>query len=185
MQQWRSALCVMTLVATAFACSSEPSGGADDLPGDLPSDVVFVEAPADAPPAPAISGELIDGTPVDGADLWEDRPVVLVFTASWCGRCGELHEEIADVVAGHEGVTLVGLVDESDEDAAGYAEELGVDSPLVVVPTTTWDAYAADEPPLVALVGPGGALLRGWPGGVDPEVLSEQLDGLVDTGGDG
>jgi cytochrome c biogenesis protein CcmG/thiol:disulfide interchange protein DsbE len=35
------------------------------------------------------------------------------------------------------------------------------------------------EPPVVAVVGRGGRLNRGWPGGVDADTVHGVLDGLV------
>jgi hypothetical protein len=35
------------------------------------------------------------------------------------------------------------------------------------------------EPPVVAVVGRGGGLIRGWPGGVDADTLHGVLDDLV------
>lgn len=42
-----------------------------------------------------------------------------------------------------------------------------------------WLDYAAAEPPQVVLVSKDGRVLRGWPGGVDDEVLRTQIDELA------
>lgn len=180
-----TAALAVVLAILLGACSDDDAGGEGDLPGPPPTDVVFVDPPPDAAAAPEFSAQLVDGTAFDAATLWADRPVVLLFTATWCGRCADVHREVAAAVDTHGGaIALLGLVDDTDEDAAGYADEVGVDHPLAVVPTDVWNLYAADEPPLVVLIAPGGALLRGWPGGVDPEVLAEELSGLVADGDD-
>ena len=36
--------------------------------------------------------------PVTASDLWRDRPFVLVFTASYCDRCEEIHRAAAEAV---------------------------------------------------------------------------------------
>jgi hypothetical protein len=43
----------------------------------------------------------------------------------------------------------------------------------------TWRRYAVRTPPAVILVGPGGKLLRGWPGGVETDALDAELQRLV------
>ena len=43
-----------------------------------------------------------------------------------------------------------------------------------------WLDYAAREPPLVAVVAPGGKILRGWPGGVEEDALRRELDALIE-----
>jgi thiol-disulfide isomerase/thioredoxin len=165
------------------ACSNGEAGGEADLPEPVSTDVSFVASPPDAAPAPEFSGELIDGTPFEAATLWADRPLVLMFTAPWCGRCADQHREVAAAVDEYDGaIALLGLIDDVDDDPAGYAEEVGVAHPLGLVPTDVWNSYAAEEPPLVVLVGPGGDLLRGWPGGVDQETLTEELGTLFAEG---
>jgi thiol-disulfide isomerase/thioredoxin len=155
----------------------EPAGGAADLPGPVPAGVAFRDPPDDAPPAPEFSAELIDGTPVTASDLWDDRPVVLVFTASWCNRCAGVHRQAAEVVAEHEGVALLGVVPAG---AREYAEELELEHPIAVGDERVWLAYAVREPPAVVLVAPPGKVLRGWPGGVERQVLARNLDELFE-----
>lgn len=161
-----------------------------DLPfpraAETPEESTGPSVPVDesAPAAPEFSGTLIDGNEFSIADVWDDRPVVLVFTAGWCEHCAVLHQELDEVVAEYDGVVeLVGVADEEDAEIEQYVADLGIRRPLVLVPIEVWDTYAVSEAPLVALVGPGGKLLRGWPGGVDPDVLREQLDALVPSDG--
>jgi cytochrome c biogenesis protein CcmG/thiol:disulfide interchange protein DsbE len=173
------ALAALVLVAAGCGGDDESAGGADDLPQPLPGTVSFAPATGGLS-APDFSAELVDGTEVTASDLWRDRPVVLVFTASWCERCRAVHRDAARVVAEHPGAALLGVVGEDDlEAAADYAKELDLGRPVGAASEQVWLDYAAREPPVVVLVGPGGKVLRGWPGGVDPAVLDEQLDALA------
>jgi hypothetical protein len=74
----------------------------------------------------------------------------------------------------------LGVVPADDaEGARRYADELELGYPVAVTGERVWLSYAVREPPAVVLVGPGGRVLRGWPGGVDPPVLAGQLEDLV------
>jgi len=65
-------------------------------------------------------------------------------------------------------------------DVQGYLQEhdvgyaVGIDDAGRI-----WNAYAVREPPVVAVVGRGGRLIRGSPGGVDAPTLRAVLDELV------
>ena len=115
------------------------------------------------------------------SELWRDRPVVLVFTASWCERCRAVHRDAARVVAEHPGRRAARGRRRGRPRGRRreYAEELDLGRPVGAASEQVWLDYAAREPPVVVLVGPGGKVLRGWPGGVDPAVLDEQLDALA------
>ena len=190
----RARLVSLALIATVFAvgCTSSDTGnstdggdahgGAADLPGPPPGDVAFRKPPSDALSAPEFSVDLLDETPVTADELWDDRPLVLVFTASWCDRCADMHREAAEVVDEHDGaIGLLGVVREDDiEGAREYAQDLKLGHPIAVGDESVWLNYAADEPPLVVLVARGGKVLRGWPGGVDADDLAGQLEKLYE-----
>jgi cytochrome c biogenesis protein CcmG/thiol:disulfide interchange protein DsbE len=172
---------LLPVAGCAGDASGDAHGGASDLPGPVPQGVAFRDPPADAPPAPEFSAELVDGTPVTASDLWDDRPVVLVFTASWCNQCAGVHRQTAEVVAEHEGVALLGVVPADDAaEAREYAEELELAYPIAVGDERVWRDYAVREPPAVVLVAPQGKVLRGWPGGVERRVLARNLDELFE-----
>jgi peroxiredoxin len=161
--------------------AEEIAGGAADLPGAVPAGVAYADPPARALRAPGFSAELLDGTPIEAADLWEERPLVLVFTASWCERCAELHREAAAAIDEHgDAVALLGVVAEDDaEGARDYAEELDLGHPVAVASERVWLNYAAREPPVVVLISRGGKVLRGWPGGVARADLARRLGELL------
>jgi peroxiredoxin len=133
-------------------------------------------------PAPDFSAELVDGTRIRGSELWRDRPVLLVFTASYCGRCREIHRAAAEAVDARDGAAAaLGLLGEDDETAgADYAEELDLGHAVGVASERVWLNYAAREPGLVVLVAPGGKVVRGWPNGVTAAGLSDALDDLIE-----
>jgi thiol-disulfide isomerase/thioredoxin len=168
------------LVLASCGGDDETAGGAADLPGAVPAGVEFVAPPASALAAPDFTAELVDGTPVTASELWRDRPVVLVFTASYCDRCREIHRAAAEAVAAHDGaVGLLGVVGEDDVDGGReYADELDLGHPIAVASERTWLDYAAREPGLVVLVGEGGKVLRGWPSGATAEQLRPRLEEL-------
>ena len=172
---------VPVLLLVLVAGCGRTIGGAGDLPGPLPEGVAFEDAPADDVAAPDFTLDLVDGTPVTASDLWSDRPVVLVFTSSWCVACAEVHREVAAVVERHgDTVTLLAVSGEDEPDAVvEYARDLGIRHPVTVDEDGgVWLSYAVHEPPLVALVAPGGGLLRGWPGGVDATTLDREIRAL-------
>jgi thiol-disulfide isomerase/thioredoxin len=160
--------------------SDEVAGGAADLPGPVPQGTVFRDPLAGGLAAPPFSTELIDGTPLRAADLWRQRPLVLVFTASWCESCKRVHRTVARVVdRRRDAVALLGIVPEDDrEPALDYAAELDLGHPVAAAPERVWLDYAAREPPVVVLVSRGGKVLRGWPGGVEASELSRRLGEL-------
>ena len=147
----------------------------------MPAGVRFTEPPAGALSAPDFTAELLDGTPVTASDLWRDRPVLLVFTASYCDRCAGIHRRAAEAVAGHDdAIGLLGVVGEDDVDGGReYADELDLGQPVAVASERTWLDYAAREPGLVVLVTRGGKVLRGWPGGATVEQLRPHLQELI------
>jgi thiol-disulfide isomerase/thioredoxin len=181
-----AAALALGLVLVAAACgggSGDVPGGAADLPGAVPEGVAYAKPAADALRAPRFSAELLDGTPIIASELWSDRPVVLVFTASWCGRCAETHREAAAAVDEHgDAVSLLGVVAEDDAGAAlDYADKLDLGHPIAVASERVWLDYAAREPPVVVLISRGGKVLRGWPGGVPRAVLDRRLAELVEA----
>lgn len=173
-------LLALVLVLAACGGDEDVAGGADDLPGPPPAGVEYAEPPPSALPAPDFAAELVDGTRVRGSELWADRPLLLVFTASYCDRCRGIHRAAAEAVDGREGaVALLGIVAEDDGDASDYADELDLGHPLAVASERVWLSYAAREPGLVVLVAKGGKVVRGWPGGATAAELEAPLDRLI------
>ena len=175
----RLAACAAAIILSA--CSGAPAA-TGQLPRPVPDDVVFIDPPASAPPAPAFELELLDGSTLDLSEEWDERPVVLVFFESWCTLCRDQQESINDVVADYRDIVLfVGVANLSEpEDVEQYVSDNDITYPVGIDSTgRTWLNYAVTEPPLVALVSKGGQLLRGWPEGLAGEELREQIDQLA------
>jgi hypothetical protein len=177
-----AALALAALPLASCGGDDEVAGGVEDLPGPVPEGVTFVDAPATALPAPRFTGELVDGTPVDAHELWEERPFLFVFTASFCERCRGIHRAAAEAVDAFDGAAgLLGIVAEDDLSAgADYAEELDLGHPVAAADERAWLSYAAREPGLVVLVSQGGEVVRGWPTGVAVADLRAALDTLIE-----
>ncbi|WP_433527951.1 TlpA family protein disulfide reductase [Micromonospora sp. CA-263727] len=157
-------------------------GGAAALPGPAPTGLALRDPPASAPTAPKFTATLTDGSSLEVARLWADRPVVLVFFASWCATCAERQDALSDLAGAYrDRVVFVGVA--SDDKPAALVDFLRahrVDYPVATDPAMeVWRAYAMREPPGVVLVSRGGRLLRGWPGGVDAATLDSSLKTLV------
>ncbi len=176
-------LAALALVLAVAGCGGddEGAGGAADLPGPVPEGVEFATPPASAPDAPDFSAELVDGTALTASELWAERPVVLVFTASFCDRCRTIDRDVAAAVAEHDGaIAVLDVVEADDAEAAAYAEELDLGHPVARAADRVWLSYAAREPGLVTLVSKGGKVLRGWPNGISRAELAPYLDDLVE-----
>ena len=173
------------LVATGCSLGSgdPPLGGAERLPqGDPPDGTVYAEPVDDRPGAPAFSLELLDGEQVDSDELWEDRPGVIYFFASWCTLCQRQQAEISEVAREYgDRVVFLGVAgDDTFEDVEAYLREhrvpyaVGLDPDLVV-----WLRYGVVEPPLVAFVSRGGQLVRGDPGGLTGDEIRAHIEELL------
>ncbi|MFY1698057.1 MULTISPECIES: TlpA family protein disulfide reductase [unclassified Solwaraspora] len=159
--------------------ASPVPGGVLTLPGPAPTDLGLRPAPTDSPPAPAVSGTLTDRTPLELADLWAERAVVLTFFTSWCTLCADQQRALSDLArANADRVVFVGVVGAEDDPAQvrDYLHRHRVEHPVLVDDDQTiWRAYAVREPPAVVLIAKGGVLLRGFPGGVDTPTLTDLL----------
>ena len=169
------------LVLAGCGGDEEVAGGSTDLPGPVPAGVEYADPPSTSLPAPPFRGELLDGTPVEGRELWTERPHLVVFTASYCDRCREVHRAAAEAADAFEGgAGLLGVVGEDDRTgAAEYANELELGHPVAVADEPTWRNYAAREPGLVVLVAKD-RVVRGWPRGANATELERALGTLIE-----
>ncbi|MEK8106305.1 TlpA disulfide reductase family protein [Micromonospora sp. M12] len=161
-----------------------PPEGRRRYPGRSPSTWRCARCPA--PPGRAGVHRRADRRhPFVAAELWEQRPVVLTFFSSWCTTCAGRQAALSELARSYrDRVVFVGVAgaDQADE-VQEYLRAHRVEYPVVLDDQQTiWRSYAVREPPAVVLVAKGGALLRGWPGGLDAPTLDRQLRELVLAG---
>jgi peroxiredoxin len=182
----RAVAALLAVVLSLAACDggdpATPAGGAAMLPGPVPAGLALRPVPPGTPSAPHFTGTLTDGTGLAAADLWAQRPVVLLFFSSWCTTCAERQDALSELARGlRDRVVFVGVVTE-DEPAEldAYLRAHRAEFPVVVdADGTISRSYAVREPGAVALVAKGGALLRGWPGGLDASTLDTRIRELL------
>lgn len=180
----RAALMAGSVLAGALLLAGCSGGGSSPagLPGPVPDDVTFPGPPATAPPAPGFELDLLGGERLQAAAQWAERPMVLLFFESWCEPCREQQPEINRLAEEYgDAVLFLGIAGLSDEEGVrDYVREYDVAYPVGIdAGGEVWRDYAAEEPPLVALVTKGGRVARGWPGGIDAGQLREQIDEVL------
>ncbi|GAA4035506.1 hypothetical protein GCM10022247_71340 [Allokutzneria multivorans] len=169
------------LLLLVAACSPEsPRGGRQALPGPAPAGVSYPDVKGAS--APKLTLSLVDGTRVSTEDLWRDRPLVLLFFSSWCGKCAEAQPDFTALAEKHrDAVAFLGVAGrDSDRDLRRYLDEHRVSYPVARddAEQSAGRAFALREPPLVAVVAKGGALVKGWPGGTNANAVAAELAAL-------
>jgi thiol-disulfide isomerase/thioredoxin len=152
--------------------------------GGKAKDVTYAKVDTTAV-APPFSLALLSGKTLDSASLWQRRPVVVLFFASWCSKCARQQDGLKQVMDDYgDAVGFVGIAGQDTPEAVGsWVKEHDVGYPVGIDrDLATWRRYAVRTPPAVVLVAPGGKLFRGWPGGVDADTLDEALTQLVIRG---
>ncbi|WP_164700809.1 TlpA disulfide reductase family protein [Modestobacter sp. KNN46-3] len=136
----RTLLLAAGVAAGALAgCSAGEGGGAaatQEYEFTEPTPAATVIAEGRRAPAPAFSGELLDGSPFDSSSLAGDVAVIN-FWGSWCVPCRvetpefqAVHADVAD-----RGVQFLGIdVKDQRQLAVAFVEELGVAYPSVFDP---------------------------------------------------
>jgi thiol-disulfide isomerase/thioredoxin len=102
------------------------------------------EAPAEAPPAAESSSTVpeelpdftladLDGTP-RSIRSWEGKSMIVNFWATWCAPCRREIPLLKKLQADHgaEGFQIVGVAVDFREDVLKYAQEIGIDYPLLI-----------------------------------------------------
>jgi thiol-disulfide isomerase/thioredoxin len=164
----RTLLLAAGAVAGALAgCSTGRDGEAEATRGyefTGPTPTATVIAADERAPAPAFSGELLDGSPFDSSSLGGDVAVIN-FWGSWCVPCRvetpEFQAVHADVA--NRGVQFLGIdVKDQRQLAVAFVEELGVAYPSVFDPR-----------------GEVAMAFRGFPANVVPSTILLDRDGRV------
>ena len=139
----------------------------------------LTSCPGLSPAAPDFDLTLLDGTTITASELWEERPVVLHFLASWCPACQEQQSEINEVAREFaDEVVFIGITaNDETEDITSYIGDRDVPYPVGEDPEEEiWLRYGVAEPPLLAFVTKGGSIVRGHPGGLDAERLRSTIE---------
>jgi len=129
-------------------------------------------------PAPALSGQTLDGTPIT-VDF-RNRKTVLVFWASWCGPCRHEQPYLNRMATDYatRGVQFIGVnfLDHDRAAARAFEDEFHVPYPsLYDDPGKTAAEYQVDAPPSQVLVDGRGIIVARTPG----EVTEDQLGRLI------
>ena len=137
-------------------------------------------------PAPAFSGELLDGTPFDSSSLAGDVAVIN-FWGSWCVPCRvetpefqAVHADVAD-----RGVQFLGIdVKDERQLAVAFVERLGVAYPSVFDPrgevALAFRGFPANVVPSTILLDPDGRVAAVYTGQVRGEDLRTAVELLIE-----
>lgn len=132
-------LAVSALLVTLAGCSSTDvdqttPGSSYEFDGATPAGQVIEDAVRVA--APTFSGELLDGTPFDSADLAGDVSVIN-FWGSWCAPCRVETPDFQAVYADvrDDGVQFLGVdVKDDRQMAASFMDRVGAEYPSLFDP---------------------------------------------------
>ena len=114
------------------------------------------------------------------------RPVIVNFWATWCTPCKHEIPIFIDLVEQYkdEGFTVLGIsTDDTAEDLVPFAEEFGINYPVLVGfgRDDLLDAYQAGFfVPTSWFIRRDGSVALKWPGTSTPEWFEEQVKLLVD-----
>jgi cytochrome c biogenesis protein CcmG/thiol:disulfide interchange protein DsbE len=168
--RWRPVVLVVA-PAAAFALLLAASLGRD--PRALPSELV-------GDPAPGFELSGLGGGPPVALDELRGKVVVVNFWASWCLECREEHPALAAAWGRYRerGVVLVGvLFEDTAEDGLAFADELGMDWPLVDDPGSRIAiAYGVFGVPETFVIAPDGTVVAKRVGPVDYTWLTSQIE---------
>lgn len=129
-------------------------------------------------PAPALSGQALDGTALHVH--FAGARTVIVFWAAWCGPCRKEQPDLNQIAADYvpQGVSVIG-VDMLDHDRAlarAFVQEFRVSYPSLYDDAgRTAAAYEVDGPPAIVLVDGRGIIVGRVPGEVPGSVLRQLI----------
>lgn len=144
---------------------------------------------SDRADAPDFSGELLDGTRFDSADLAGDVAVIN-FWGSWCAPCRVETPDLQAVYAevGDDGVRFLGVdVKDQRELAAAFLSEVGAEYPSLFDPrgevALAFRGFPANVVPSTILLDDTGRVAAVYTGAITAEALRSALASLVQETG--
>ncbi len=181
---------VLAFAAVLAACTSGSdavdvsNGGEFRFVAGTPEGDVIDEG--DRASAPAFSGELLDGSDFDSADLSGDV-VVINFWGSWCAPCRvetPEFQEVYDSVA-TDGVTFLGVNVKDDRQLAeAFLADKGITYPSLFDPrgevALAFRNFPANAIPSTIILDRDGRVAAVYVAVVAADELSQVLDMLVD-----
>jgi thiol-disulfide isomerase/thioredoxin len=146
----------LAIATVAMGCGAKDTGksparaverpaGADSGEGDA---AAFVETPRNAlvgHRAPAVALELLDGTPVDLAQVLGRRPIYLKFWATWCVPCREQMPHLEATFRAHGDQLAVFAVDVGVNDPIENVREWVASKQLAVPVAVDRDGSVAEQ----------------------------------------
>jgi peroxiredoxin len=130
--------------------------------------------------APDFSGTTLDGVEVSLSG-YLGKPVVLVFTASWCPSCGEEAPEIDQFYrdqAGRVGVLAMD-VNDSVADMQAFMSDGGYTYPVMLSADDAAGAYGVRVIPTLFVIDAEGRIAKKIIGGASAAELSSLIDDLT------
>lgn len=144
------------------------------------SDEAAARPPAVGEKAPTFSGLDISGSPVDLEDL--DRPVWLIFNATWCSACRAEapHIQKAQLEYGDRVDILAIYVNETEEPVSAYVDQVGLTYTHMLDPTTEIAAaYRTMGVPAHYFITADGTVAGIHAGAVSPKQIEDALADLL------
>lgn len=127
--------------------------------------------------APPLALEHLDGTPIAATEL-RDKPMVLVFWATWCGVCQSEMPDLEAFAAAADGRYRVVAVSHEDGPVLRRWAAKRAPSALLVARDPggrASAAYRVESLPTHVIIDRQGRVVHDFSGAADPEILAEHM----------